>query len=128
MEPRQSVLTGTYNWQSGSEYDNAIVRFFNKWQEFDYHREAEVIKEFKRLCREKQWSPGEREDAKNALRDAMVQRFNEIYGTNEEDLDAWKKLCRDVHVDPIPNTLAECQKVRNPRVFAIKRSPELGVL
>jgi len=72
-----------------------------------------VIKEFKRLCREKQWDPQERWDVKDDLRDAMVQRFNEIYGTNEKDLEAWKKLCRDVQVNPIPNTLDECEKVRN---------------
>ena len=88
--------------------------FFNKWPEFDYNREAEVIKEFKRLCREKQWEAEEKQDVKDDLRNAMVHRFNEIYGTDHKDLAAWKKLCEDVHVNPIPNTLAECEKVRNP--------------
>lgn len=120
MEPGQPVLTGTHNWQSEREYDGAIARFFNKWPEFDYDREGEVIKEFKRLCREKCWSPEERQDAKSDLRDAMVERFNEIYGTNENDLEAWKKLCKDVHVDPVPNTLDECKMVRNPQVSTIK--------
>ena len=87
-----------------------------------------MIREFGRLCREKQWSQEERQEEKNDLRDAMVERFNEIYGTSEKDLEAWKKLCRDVHVDPIPDTLAECEKVRNPRVFTIKQSLELGIL
>jgi len=91
------------------------VRFFNKWPEFDYHREAEVIKEFRRLCREKQWRPEERQIVKSDLRDAMVQRFNEIYGTNEKDLEAWQRLCRDTHVKSIPDTLAECEEVRNPK-------------
>lgn len=107
---------GAHVWQSGREYDHAILTFFNKWPEFDYNREAEVITEFKRLCREKQWSKEERQDVKDDLRNAMVHRFNEIYGTNDKDLEAWKKLCKDVHVDPIPNTLAECEKVRNPQV------------
>jgi len=122
MEPGQPVLTGTYNWQSGSEYDNAIVKFFNKWPEFDYDREAEVITEFKRLCREKQWDQEERRDVKDDLRDALVERFNEIYGTNENDLEAWKKLCKDVQVDPVPNTLDECKKVRIPQISTIKSS------
>lgn len=104
------------------------MRFFNKWPEFDYQGEAELTREFWRLCREKQWSQEERDEAKNDLRDAMAERFNEIYGTDEKELEAWKKLCRDVHVDPIPNTVAECQKVRNLRVYTIKRSLELGVL
>lgn len=128
MEARQHVLTGTCNWQSGRGYENALVRFFNKWPEFDYQGEAELTREFWRLCREKQWGQEERQEAKDDLRNAMVERFNEIYGTNEKELEAWKKLCRDVHVDPIPNTVAECQKVRNPRVFTIKQSLELGVL
>jgi ribosomal 50S subunit-associated protein YjgA (DUF615 family) len=104
---------GVFNSRSVREYDNAIIEFFSKWPEFDYHREAEVIKEFKRLCRKKQWSPDERQDVKLDFRNAMVQRFNEIYGTDEKDLEAWKKLCRDVHVNPIPNTLDECEKVRD---------------
>ena len=128
MEPRQYVLTKTCNWQSGSGCDNALLRFFNKWPEFDYHSEAELIREFWRLCREKQWSPEERQEIKNDLRDAMVERFNEIYGTDENDLEAWKKLCRQVHVDPIPNTLADCQKVRNLQMSTIKQLLELGVL
>lgn len=121
MEPRQHALTGTCNWQSGSGHDNALVRFFNKWPEFDYYREAELIKEFMRLCREKQWSPKERYNTKEDLRDAMVERFNEIYGTDENDLEAWKKLCRHVHVDPIPDTLDECKKVRNLQMSTIKQ-------
>lgn len=118
MEPRQFLLctNSTSIWKSGTEGDNAILIFFNKWPEFDYSREAEVIKEFKRLCREKQWSPAERQDVKDDLRNALVNRFNEIYGTNDKDLEAWKKLCRAVHVNPVPNTLVECEKVRNPRV------------
>jgi hypothetical protein len=104
------------------------VRFFNKWPEFDYHREAEVITEFKRLCREKQWSPEERRDVKDDLRDALVERFNEIYGTDENDLEAWRKLCRSVHVDPVPDTLDECKKVRIPQVSTIKQSLKPDVL
>lgn len=58
----------------------------------------------------------------------MAERFNEIYGTDENDLEAWKKLCGQVHVDPIPNTLAECKKVRNLQMSTIKHLLELCVL
>lgn len=41
----------------------------------------------------------------------MVLQFNDIYGTDEEDLRSWQGLCRVLNIEPVPEELQECRKV-----------------
>ncbi|KAJ4369229.1 hypothetical protein N0V83_006314 [Neocucurbitaria cava] len=52
----------------------------------------------------------ERDDARQAFKDAMVIRFNSLYGTDVADLGNWHKLCIAVCIEPLPATIPECKK------------------
>lgn len=56
----------------------------------------------------------ERDLARNRMRDAMVKQFNNVYGTDVDDLVAWQNLCRALEVDPIPSKMRKCRTVRVP--------------
>ena len=53
----------------------------------------------------------ERKGARQAFRDAMVIRFNGLYGTDVHAFENWHKLCVTVHIEPLPPTISECKKV-----------------
>jgi hypothetical protein len=53
----------------------------------------------------------ERAEARQAFRDAMVFRFNSLYGTDVNNLDNWHKLCIAVCIEPLPATINECEQV-----------------
>ncbi|KAF2443061.1 hypothetical protein P171DRAFT_496383 [Karstenula rhodostoma CBS 690.94] len=40
----------------------------------------------------------------------VLQHFNQVYGTNYRDLDAWRQLCVDVGIDPVPTSINKCKK------------------
>ncbi|KAJ7096979.1 hypothetical protein C8R43DRAFT_907727 [Mycena crocata] len=42
---------------------------------------------------------------------AMTLTFADIYGQEVNDLGNWQSLCRVLDLDPIPQTLWECQTV-----------------
>ncbi len=54
----------------------------------------------------------ERDLARDRMRDAMVKQFNNVYGTDVDDLGAWQNLCRALEVDPIPSKMRNCRTVR----------------
>jgi hypothetical protein len=53
----------------------------------------------------------ERNEARQAFKDALVVRFNRLYGTNTSDIGNWHKLCIAVNIDPLPTTIEACKKV-----------------
>lgn len=58
------------------------------------------------------WYKDEEEmrDAKELFKTAMVKQFNDIYGTDPENLESWQKLCHVLNIEPVPTRLAECRK------------------
>lgn len=71
------------------------------------------------MCKEFGWDREDdaRENTHNDFKDALVQQFNHIYGTNQDDLASWRTLCQIVHVSPIPDTLKSCREVEAQLVF-----------
>lgn len=53
----------------------------------------------------------DREEAHEAFKDALVKEFNDIYGTDENDINSWHKICVVVGLDPLPDTLEEARDV-----------------
>lgn len=53
----------------------------------------------------------ERKKARQAFKDAMVIRFNGLYGTDTSDIENWHKLCVAVRIEPLPSTIAKCKEV-----------------
>ena len=40
-----------------------------------------------------------------------ASRFADYFGEDETKLENWQKLCRDLSMDPIPETITQCRKV-----------------
>ncbi|KAF7424607.1 hypothetical protein PC9H_009915 [Pleurotus ostreatus] len=77
--------------------------FFANYPEFQYNPAKSAILEFNRLC--KSW----RKKAHQDFKDAMVKEFNDIYGTDESNIDSWRKICIVLDIDPLPDTVQEAR-------------------
>lgn len=66
------------------------------------------------MCRFFGWDKEDKErvEAHEALKDAMVKQFNEVYGTDIEDISCWQVLCSVLRIEPIPDELEACREVR----------------
>jgi hypothetical protein len=51
-------------------------------------------------------------EARRNFKSAMVQQFNSLYGTDENNLSSWQNLCRVLNIHPIPERLKDCREVR----------------
>jgi hypothetical protein len=65
------------------------------------------------MCDDFDWDEDsyEMRKAKREFKSAMVCQFNDLYGTDAGDLDSWKKLCRILNIEPVPEGLKECREV-----------------
>ncbi|KAG2158682.1 uncharacterized protein EDB93DRAFT_1245913 [Suillus bovinus] len=86
--------------------------FFATYPKFTYNSSASAPLEFYRMCDQFCWDreDEEREQAHSDFKDALVKQFNEIYGTDVNDLTSWRNLCQIVRVSPIPDTLDLCRE------------------
>ena len=50
-------------------------------------------------------------EARRKFKSAMVQQFNDLYGTDEEDLNSQQNLCHILNIKPVPDRLKECREV-----------------
>ncbi|KAF4984462.1 hypothetical protein FZEAL_363 [Fusarium zealandicum] len=80
--------------------------FFASYPGFHYVRYKPLYDEFYRMCREYKWDSAIRKDAKDDFRTALVEQFIAIYGTDENDLECWRLLCRTLGIGE-PQTLQE---------------------
>jgi len=69
--------------------------------------------EFYRLSDQYHWDRDdlEKKEAREHLAVAMAKQFNDIYGTDVNDVNSWRKLCQVLAIDPIPEGLKACRKV-----------------
>lgn len=90
--------------------------FFAAYPRFDYDSSRPIWTEFDRLCDDFGWCNDDDElwEARRDFKSAMVQQFNSLYGTDEEDLNAWHGLCRILNIEPIPERLNQCRRVSYP--------------
>jgi hypothetical protein len=72
-----------------------------------------VSEEFYRMCDFYAWDrdDDDREKARQAFKDALVIRFNSLYGTDISDIENWHKLCVATCIQPLPTTIATCKQV-----------------
>lgn len=73
---------------------------------------------FYRMCNSFGWERDEKDDARQGLKDAMVQQFNSFYGTDANDIGSWYKLCQVLKISPIPEGLEACREVQFGRFRA----------
>jgi hypothetical protein len=87
--------------------------FFAGYPSFDYEEDQGIIEEFYRMCDYFDWDryDEERKEAHQTFKEAMVLRFNELYGTDVSNIENWHKLCIAVNIDPLPGTVKSCKEV-----------------
>lgn len=96
-----------------------IAEFFATYPAFSYSPSVPFMDGFFDLCDVMEWGPesGERLAALRRLEDAMVQQFNDMYGTDEDDIRAWQRVCVAIGIKPVPSELKECRAVRIGSLF-----------
>lgn len=80
---------------------------------FYYNPAAGVMAEFYRMCFIFGWQQYDnqaRQKAHNLLKDALTQEFNYIYGTDADCIESWERLCRILHITPMPEGLHACRE------------------
>jgi hypothetical protein len=75
--------------------------------------------EFYRMCDLFGWQRDdeEKEKARELLKDALTQQFNDMYGTDVDDIRSWQNLCRILEIVPIPDALHACREVSHPTLM-----------
>lgn len=91
-----------------------INAFFAHYPTFQYNTTTPVTREFRRMCTFFHWGGNstQRKDARESLGTAMVLQFNAFYGTDIHDINSWQNLCQVLEIDPIPDSITACRKVR----------------
>ncbi|CAE7209722.1 unnamed protein product [Rhizoctonia solani] len=69
--------------------------------------------QFQQLQKEhgESWSREDLDQARLGFKDALTKDFNDFYGTDENDLASWQKLCTVLNLGNIPNDLDACRKL-----------------
>ncbi|KDQ18857.1 hypothetical protein BOTBODRAFT_28344 [Botryobasidium botryosum FD-172 SS1] len=87
--------------------------YFAQYKGFTYDPSESIMLEFYRLCDHYRWDKEnpKRKKARERLAVAMAKQFNDIYGTDVNDVNSWRKLCQVLAIDPIPEGLKACRKI-----------------
>jgi hypothetical protein len=92
---------------------NHLNSFFAQYPAFDYDQTSSSSEEFYRLCDFLDWDRDdpEREEAHDNFKTALVQQFNNLYGTEVDDIESWRGLSLAMDIVPLPDDLNEAKKV-----------------
>ncbi len=106
-----------------------LENFFSQYPNFQSEPSNSPVIEFDRLCKAYHWKRKDRkwEDAREDFQSAMKKEFDDLYGSDEKDINNWHKLCFVLRIDPVPDTLKECRTVScrfsEPLVLVRNRLP-----
>ncbi|RDB30243.1 hypothetical protein Hypma_007080 [Hypsizygus marmoreus] len=92
---------------------NTIIplgEFFACFPEYLYEPRNPAIHEFRRVFKFFGWKDADRAEVRERFKDALVQEFSFIYGTDVNDPKAWHALCHVSNIFPIPESLRDCRK------------------
>ena len=96
-----------------------LTAFFCHYPPFRYNPYRGSQDEYRRLCtfmgwpsRKAQSKHDQRDEAWENFRIAMVETFNHTFGHDENDMEAWGRLCVLVGMDRIPKALEGRREVR----------------
>ncbi|KAF2633688.1 hypothetical protein BU25DRAFT_416862 [Macroventuria anomochaeta] len=62
---------------------------------------------FNRLAIKEGWSKTQR---KKRRHEAIAGEIEAIYGADTTKLEKWQELCRDVRIEPVPQSITKCKK------------------
>ncbi|KAK0192348.1 hypothetical protein F5146DRAFT_927646 [Armillaria mellea] len=88
-----------------------IEAFFARYPEYPYDQSRETMSQFREMSSQFGWGKRVKRDSLDALHDAIAQQFNDIYGANVNDLQAWQRLCGLVGGGNIPDNIEACRAV-----------------
>lgn len=106
------------------EDEDPLAAFFAFYSPFKYNSYNPSHVEYQRLCAFSGWPSHkqqehhyERERAWEGFRIAMVKAFNVTFGNDENDIEAWGRMCELVRMENIPDTLEARREVSKPFSF-----------
>ncbi|KAI9446049.1 hypothetical protein H4582DRAFT_524670 [Lactarius indigo] len=91
--------------------ETPLEGFFSQFSNFQSQPSNSPVVEFDRLCKTYQWERNdpERKAAREEFQYAMKLEFDDLYGSDEKDIENWHKLCYVLRIDPAPDTLQKCR-------------------
>ncbi|KAG2338289.1 hypothetical protein BDR05DRAFT_893921 [Suillus weaverae] len=89
-----------------------LAAFFAQFESFSFNANQSSNKNFDRLIRVIKCGPQDprRRAVQEGFKDALVQEFNERFGTDGNDLSNWQNLCRVLRIVPVPDSIQECRQ------------------
>lgn len=90
--------------------NQAIARWFDNFKPFQYNPFQGLQENFNRLATGRNW--GHKLRNKRWI-EIQQFAFTTLYGRNTEmtNLEKWQDLCRDVLIEPVPESITQCKKV-----------------
>ncbi|KAF8989173.1 hypothetical protein BDQ17DRAFT_1414478 [Cyathus striatus] len=85
--------------------DTPLDTFFTKYEsegKYKYNKNTPINEEFGNLFRAYGWKGQAYHQVRLEYRNAVVEQFNSAYGTDLNDLNAWKHLCQIIGINPVP--------------------------
>lgn len=86
--------------------------FFARFPEFDYHPDAPITDEFKRLALTRKWKHRSRRWKRN-WNLCMKAKYRSLIGGQVSKLETWQRMCKKVGLDVFPS-ITKCKKVGRP--------------
>jgi hypothetical protein len=99
-------------------------QFFARYHLFPYDPSVPVSAQFQDMCRKygfprprtNNWEAKsqlelEADAARGRFRLAMVRTFNDLFGTDVDDLKNWQSFCTLLEISPVPTKLRACRAV-----------------
>ncbi|KAF1836205.1 hypothetical protein BDW02DRAFT_494169, partial [Decorospora gaudefroyi] len=86
--------------------------WFLKFAPFVYDPTFGILSNFDRLAASRKW--GDKLTRKHWAECQAVE-FGQLYGKDSTKLEAWQQLCRDVNIDPVPDSITQCKKASRSR-------------
>lgn len=92
--------------------DMPLAAFFAQFASFSFNENQSSNKNFDRLVKVMRITKNdpERRVVREGFKDALVQEFNERFGTDGNDLSNWQNLCNVLRIEPVPDTIQGCRQ------------------
>jgi hypothetical protein len=92
--------------------DTPLAAFFTQFASFSFNANQSSSKNFDRLVRAIKCDPQDpdRHAVREGFKDALVQEFNERFGTDGNDISNWQNLCHVLRIVPVPDSIEECRQ------------------
>lgn len=83
--------------------------YFENFVGFAANPTANFLTEFDRLAAHQGWS---KQEKKRRRHEALEAEFDTHYSTATDKLEKWQDLCDEIGIQPTPQSITQCEKVR----------------